>query len=262
VRSYALAARLASPAPRGMYLGIDSPTRSVRPVGGDPHVGIFGGHSHHTGEGADTGEYPQELESWVRRHFDVTQVLARWSAQDRVPEDDVPFIGHMPRSTAGIYLATGFKKWGFSTSAVAARIITDMVNGEANPWLEAFDARRAPTSVHAVGTAVGANAKVVGHFVGDRLRTLKPPDVEGLGEDEGRIVDYRGQKAAAYRDPEGVLHVRSARCTHMGCLVAWNRAERSWDCPCHGSRFSPDGPVLEGPATLGLEALDPVDEPT
>jgi Rieske Fe-S protein len=167
----------------------------------------------------------------------------------------------MPRSAEGIYLATGFKKWGLSTSAVAARIVTDLVEGVENPWLETFDARRGPTSAHAVGSAVGANAKVVGHFVGDRLRTLTQPAIEDLPEDEGRIVEHCGQKAAAYRDPQGMLHVRSARCTHMGCLVAWNRAERSWDCPCHGSRFAPDGTVLDGPATLGLEALDQADEP-
>jgi glycine/D-amino acid oxidase-like deaminating enzyme/nitrite reductase/ring-hydroxylating ferredoxin subunit len=252
VRSYALAARLSSPLPEGMYLGIDSPTRSVRRVGGEPHVGIFGGPSHQTGEGGDTSEFVEELEAWTRLHFDVKAVLARWSAQDRVPEDDVPFIGPMPGSAEGIYLATGYRKWGFTTSAVAARMITDLISGRLSPWTEVFDSRRAPTSAKAVGSAVEANAKVVAHFVGDRLKTMRRPPIEDLAVGEGRIVDHDGTKVAAFRHEDGTLSVVNARCTHMGCLVAWNSAETSWDCPCHGSRFAPDGAVIDGPATIPL----------
>jgi nitrite reductase/ring-hydroxylating ferredoxin subunit len=257
-RSYALAARLREPVPDGMYLGVDSPSRSVRHVGGDPHVGIFGGPSHQTGEAGDTRQHLEELEGWVRSTFPVEEVLAGWSAQDRVPDDGVPFIGRMPGSGPGVYVATGFKKWGLTSSAVAAAVISELIDGHVGGWLEVFDAGRAPTSAQAVRSDVGANAKVVGHFVGDRLRTIRPPTASALGPGEGGVVDHEGVKVAAYRDESGELSVVSARCTHMGCLVAWNQAERSWDCPCHGSRFSTDGSVIDGPATVGLPA--PVSE--
>lgn len=253
-RSYSLAARLREPLADGMYLGVDSPARSVRHAGGRPEVGIFGGPSHQTGEGEDTTEHAAELERWVRSTFAIDEVLAAWSAQDRIPDDGVPFIGRMPGSSAGIHVATGFKKWGLSTAAVAGAIISQLIDGHVDGWLEVFDAGRAPSSATAVRSDVAANAKVVGHFVGDRLRTLRPPTTSTLAPGEGGVVDHEGTKVAAYRDESGELTVRSARCTHMGCLVAWNRSERSWDCPCHGSRFGVDGAVIEGPATVGLEA--------
>ena len=261
VRSYALAARLHEPLPDGMYLGVDSPTRSIRHVGGEPSVGIFGGPSHQTGEGGDAAEHLAELERWVRAAFPVEAVLEGWSAQDRMPDDGVPFIGRMPGSGAGVHVATGFKKWGLSHSAVAGSIISELIDGHIGPWLEVFDAGRAPTSAAAVRSDVSANAKVVGHFVGDRLRSLRPPTAETLAPGEGGLVDHDGTKVAAYRDASGELTIRSARCPHMGCLVAWNSAERSWDCPCHGSRFGTDGSVLDGPSTVGLPPPEPAPEP-
>jgi glycine/D-amino acid oxidase-like deaminating enzyme/nitrite reductase/ring-hydroxylating ferredoxin subunit len=251
-RSYALAARLRVPAPEGMYLSIDSPSRSVRRVTDDPHVGIFGGPGHQTGEGGDTVEMHEELERWVRRHFEVDAVLHRWSAQDRMPLDDVPFIGPMPRSAPGVFVATGFKKWGFTNAAVAARVLSDLIAGDPNSWAEVFDSRRAPSSKRAITSAVTANAKVVGHFVGDRIRSARPRSIDDLGPGAGGIVDRGGTKVAAYRDDAGRIETVSARCPHMGCLVAWNSAERSWDCPCHGSRFATDGAVIDGPATKPL----------
>ena len=259
-RSYALAARLSGPVPDGMYLGIDSPTRSIRHVGGDPEVGIFGGPSHQTGEGGATTEHHVELERWVRATFPVQEVLATWSAQDRVPDDGVPFIGRMPGSSPGVYVATGFKKWGLTHAAVAGAIISQLIDGHVDGWLEVFDAGRGPSSAQAVRSDVGAGAKGVGHFVGDRLRTIRPPTASALGPGEGGVVDHEGTKVAAYRDESGELTVISARCTHMGCLVAWNQAERSWDCPCHGSRFGTDGAVIDGPATVGLEVPETVGE--
>lgn len=258
VRSYALAATLRAPVPEGLYLSIDQPSRSVRPVSAGSTTGIFGGESHRVGEGGDTRRFLRSLETWVREEFDVVAIEQRWSAQDFTTADGVPYIGRMPATGDGLYVATGFKKWGFSTAAVAGRIIADLVAGRDNPWAETFDARRIPHDLKALGETTKGNAKVATHFVGDRIRHGRPGQADVLDPGEAAIVAVDGgRKAAAYRDDDGELHVRSATCTHLGCLVAWNAAERSWDCPCHGSRFDVDGAVITGPAVRGLARIDP-----
>ena len=261
VRSYALAATLRHPVPDGLFLGIDTPTRSLRPVASGSTTGVFGGASHRVGEGGDTRLVLQSVERWVRGSFDVESVGSRWSAQDYTTPDDVPFIGRMPASPDGVYVATGFKKWGFTTAAVAGRIIADLIGGRDAPWSSTFDARRIPHDLHALGETARGNASVATHFVGDRIRTARAEGIEELAVGEGAIVRVGDTKVAAYRDERGETHVRSARCTHLGCLVAWNPAERSWDCPCHGSRFAVDGSVITGPATRALDDVDVSDAP-
>ena len=218
IRSYALALRVRGAVPQGMYIGIDSPARSVRPLTfDDGEVGlIVGGNSHRVGEEPDTEGCYADLERWARATFDVDTVEARWSAQDYVPLDNVPYIGRSPRRQR-TFVATGFRKWGMTTAFVAAAIISDAITGRESPWAEVFDATR----VDPIGSAkefVKANAHIVKPFV------------------EGKVT--RTEKV----------------CTHLGCIVRWNEAEQSWDCPCHGSRFAASGEVLEGPATAPLPA--------
>lgn len=260
VRSYALAATLSSPVPSGMFLSIDEPARSVRPAEQGSQVGIFGGGSHRVGEGGDTRRFHESLEEWTRANFDVTSVDARWSAQDYVPTDDVPFIGAMPRSPEGVFVATGFKKWGFTAAAVAGRLIPAIADGRRHQWAHVFDPGRRALDVQGAAELVRSNTKVAVHFLGDRLSTMRPPALDSLLPGDGAIVDDHGEKLAGYRDDRGVLHVVPARCTHLGCLVAWNSAERSWDCPCHGSRFDVDGAVITGPAVRGLNEPHPSSE--
>jgi glycine/D-amino acid oxidase-like deaminating enzyme len=212
VRSYAMAVRIDGGPPSGMYLGVDSPTRSFRPLTfDDGEVGlVVGGNGHRVGEEDDTPGQYQELEAWARATFAVRTVEARWSAQDYVPVDHVPYIGRSPRRRHTL-VATGFQKWGMTTAFVAGSILADAITGRENPWSEVFDASRADVAESAK-EFVTTNAHILKPFVQGHLR-------------------------------------RTRRCTHLGCLVTWNEAERSWDCPCHGSRFAEDGAVLEGPAT-------------
>ena len=252
VRSYSLVATLRQPVPEVMSLSIDDPSRSMRPLEVGSDVGVFGGGSHRVGEGGDTRRFHASLEEWVRENFDVRSIDARWSAQDYEPTDGVPFIGRMPHAPEGVFVATAFKKWGFTTAAVAGRIVSDLVEGRDNPWSTTFDATCAAIDLEGAGELVQSNTKVAVHFVGDRLSTVRPKKVEALEPGDGAIVEVDGEKLAAHRDDTGSVHLVSARCTHLGCLVAWNSAERSWDCPCHGSRFDCDGAVLTGPATLDL----------
>jgi Rieske Fe-S protein len=236
-----------------MYLSADSPTRSVRPARGGTAV-ILGGEGHQTGEDDDTTERYEALEAWSRERFPIAEITHRWSAQDPVPVDGLPFIGPLVPGQDRVLVATGFKKWGMTNATVAAMILSDRIRGAENRWASTFD----PTRVKARASLkdlVTANLKVAGHFVGDRLATLKRGSADELAAGEAAIVDVEGKKAAAYRDEGGVLHAVSATCTHLGCQVAFNTAERTWDCPCHGSRFDVDGKVVQGPAVRDLRPI-------
>jgi Rieske Fe-S protein len=174
-----------------------------------------------------------------------------WSTQDYLSVDKVPFVGRLTRRSRHVWVATGFGKWGMTNGTVAATILTDLVLGRENPWLELFDAKRlAPRA--AARKFVSENANVARHFVGDRLR---PPggSLEALAPGEGTVVRRGARLVAVSRGDDGDLHAVSAVCTHLGCIVAWNPAERSWDCPCHGSRFTASGAVIQGPAVDDLE---------
>lgn len=252
-RSYVVGARVAEHV-SGMYLSVDSPTRSVRSAYGGEWL-VLGGASHKTGQAGRTGDYYDDLEGWARERFTVQELGFRWAAQDYLPVDHVPYVGRMARGGERLWVATGFQKWGFTNSASAARIISDGIAGRDNPWAGLFDARRRDV-VASASEFVKENANVAGRLVGDRMANLLPPSAERLAPGEAGIVRQDGETVAAYRDEAGALHAVSPACTHMGCLVSFNDAERTWDCPCHGSRFGLDGRVLQGPATDPLEHKD------
>jgi glycine/D-amino acid oxidase-like deaminating enzyme/nitrite reductase/ring-hydroxylating ferredoxin subunit len=252
-RSYGLGILLDGEPPQGMYLSTESPAHTVRshPTA-DGEMLIAGGESHKVGQGGDTAARVQRLEAWARARFDVRSIEYRWSTQDNMPVDGVPYIGRMLPFQRGIWVATGFMKWGLTNGTAAALILADLIGGRDNPWASLFDAARIKPLASA-GEFVKENVNVGRHFVGDHLAS---PDVRSLDDvprGEGRLVRDGTKKVAAYRHDDGGLHVVSAVCTHLGCQVAWNSAERSWDCPCHGSRFGWDGSVLQGPAVKALE---------
>lgn len=251
-RSYAMTVTLNGPAPQGMYLSADSPTRSVRPVVAGGRDAVLGGEGHKVGHDPDTRERYAALERWAGERFDVAEITYRWSAHDYVPADSVPYIGRAGPLSKRLYVATGFKKWGMTTAAVAAMILRDRIGGRDNPWAKLFDSTRLDVKGE-VKSVITENVGVAKRFVGDRLRARSAPPAAELAPGEGAIAELDGDRIAAFRDDDGRLHAVSARCTHLGCLVAWNTAERSWDCPCHGSRFDPDGNVLQGPAVKPLE---------
>ena len=255
-RSYGIAVRLAEPPPEGMHITVDSPTRSTRPWRGAENGMVVVGESHKTGHGENLQEHYAALESWAREHFGVVEVTHRWSAQDYQPVDELPYVGRCPR-TERTYVGTGFMKWGLSNGTAAGAMIADLIAGREPAWLPAFDATRAGLSdTDAVKEALKENAEVGKRFVADRLGRLRSEDVAALAPGEGGIVHVGDKAVAAFRDDDGTVHAVSPTCTHLGCTVAWNDAERSWDCPCHGSRFSVEGTVLAGPAVRPLDAYD------
>jgi glycine/D-amino acid oxidase-like deaminating enzyme/nitrite reductase/ring-hydroxylating ferredoxin subunit len=250
-RSYALASAVSGETVSGMYLSVDDPTRSVRPhrTGGTTYL-IVGGDEHKTGQDTETDAHYASIETWARDRFGIGDVAWSWSAQDYIPADNVPYIGRLRPGSDRLLVATGLKKWGMTGGTVAGMLLRDLVTGQANPWEAVFDATRIRPTISAPAL-IRENLDVAKQFVAGRL----PGGTSAgeLGLDAGAVLDHGGGKVAVYRAPDGTYHAHSARCTHMGCIVAFNAAERSWDCPCHGSRFGTDGRVLEGPAEADLE---------
>ncbi len=251
-RSYVLTADAEAP-PEAMFLSIGSTTRSIR---SQPHDGrellMVGGEGHHVGSSESEPERYERLAEFARMHWAVDGIEHRWSAQDFIPADGVPFVGPLHPFNKRIWIATGLNKWGLSGGTVAARLIADGIAGE-----EETDASKLFSSLRVSlrGQAqklISENSKVGLHMVGDRLRDRPTRALAELEPGEGGIVSGPSGKVAGYRDRDGGLHAVSTRCTHLGCQVRFNSAEESWDCPCHGSRFGIDGELLDGPAVHPL----------
>ena len=253
-RSYVVAAPHEGPAATGgMYLSTESRAHSIRvhELDGQPWL-LVGGESHKTGHGDAAARY-RSLEAWARERFGMEPML-RWATQDQMPVDGVPFIGPVDPVSKNVYVATGFRKWGLAMGIAAGELLASLVDGVDHPWAGLFDTSRIRPRAGAASFAK-ENVDVGLRFFGDRL--TKRANVGSIERGEGRVVGAGLGQRAVYRDEEGTLHALSARCTHLGCIVNWNSAERTWDCPCHGSRFGARGEVIMGPAVNPLEPQDP-----
>ncbi|MFE2755698.1 FAD-dependent oxidoreductase [Actinosynnema sp. NPDC059335] len=251
MRSYCVAATLRSGTPpTGLAISAGSLSWSLSRSG---DLLIVCGRGHPTG--SSPGEPYEELATFAREHWDVAEVTHRWSAQDPTAYDNLPMIGPYTPGSTTLYGATGYMKWGLSNGTLAAELLTDLVVGRENPLAARFSPHR--LTLGATPKLAKLNAKVAADLVGDRLKSAEVDSVADVPVGEARVVRDGTGKAGVYRDEAGVAHGVSLRCTHLGCLVRFNAAERSWDCPCHGSRFDVDGSVLEGPATRPLPRRDP-----
>ncbi len=253
-RSYVVAVKSTNHFPGGMYLSSETPTRSIRstPMGKE-NLLLLGGEGHKTGQGINTMEHYDALARFGQEHFASNEIQYRWSAQDLYTLDKVPYIGRITEGRDNIFVATGFRKWGMTNSTNAALIIADLILKGSHPYEDLFSPSRfkADPSIKA---GIDHNLTVAKEFIKGKIEFLgKLPEEVDIGE--GTHVNVNGKKACAYRDSQGVLHLIDATCTHMGCEVEWNDGENTWDCPCHGSRYSVDGDVIEGPALNPLKKL-------
>ena len=257
-RSYVLTARVRGDLPEAMLHAAAPPMYSIRsvPVGGQELLMVLG-QSHHVGSSKARPERYEKVAEFARRHWEVDSFEHRWSAQDYTPDDGVPYIGRVTPRSQSVYVATGFKKWGMTGGTLAAMLITDAIAGRQSPWAPLFASNRIKPLAEGP-RFLGENTRIGLRFVGDRILARGSRDINDLAPGEGAIVSSQGEKVAGFRSADGGLHAVSTRCTHLGCQVAWNAAESTWDCPCHGSRFAPDGQILNGPATKALEPR-PVD---
>jgi glycine/D-amino acid oxidase-like deaminating enzyme/nitrite reductase/ring-hydroxylating ferredoxin subunit len=254
-KSYAIAARVDNDgAPRGMYISVDQPTRSIRstPAEGGGRMLIVGGEGHKPGDDPNTKARYEKLEAFMQERFGVAAAEYHWSTHDYMPVDRLPYIGRLRRGDERVYVATGFAKWGLTKATIAAGVISDAILGRANEWAELYDSTRLDARRSAKRFAK-ENAAVGLHFFRDRLQLpAGREEVERLAPGEGTVARVGAKQYAVHRDDAGELHVLSARCTHLGCIVGWNNADRAWECPCHGSRFAADGTLVQGPATADL----------
>lgn len=252
LKSYAIAAPIAEDeAPRGMYISIDEPTRSVRSTPGDGRrILIVGGEGHRPGTERDTVAY-RKLEDFMQERFGLGAPEWHWSTHDYVPLDRLPYIGPLRRGDDRLLVATGFAKWGMTKGTLAAGILADTILERPNEHADLYDAHR--LNLRSARSFAKENGRVGLAFLRDRLRSREGRvAIDALAPGEGTIARVGRKQVAAYRDDEGRLHVLSARCTHLGCIVGWNAADRAWECPCHGSRFAGDGALVQGPATADL----------
>jgi len=231
--------------------------RVVRNIDGG-EVLIVGGEDHKTGQEDEPAARFSRLTEWARNHFEgLGEVKYRWSGQVMEPIDGLAFIGRNP-GDRNVYVVTGDSGNGMTHGTLGALIIKDLIDGHANPWAELYDPAR--KNLQAAGSFIDENANVLGHLVKDWIGGGAVKERREIAMGSGAIVRDGLSLLAVYRDNDGRYHELSAACTHLGCVVQWNGVEKSWDCPCHGSRFAPDGVVLNGPAAKPLERHDTGDD--
>ncbi|WP_461155656.1 FAD-dependent oxidoreductase [Saccharopolyspora tripterygii] len=251
-RSYCVAARLGEEPPRGLSITAGEPTRSLRSRGDQL---VVCGAGHEAGKPAGGDEPYSHLEDFAREHWSVAEITHRWSAQDLVPTDRFPMVGRYRPRSSRLFVATGFMKWGLTGGTFAGKVIADLLNAEENPWAEALSPSR--SSPGSWPRMAKHNLSAGADFVTDRVSPATASDVRELTAGTAAVIRDGSERTGVYCDEDGLLHCVSMRCTHLGCLVRFNEAETTWDCPCHGSRFAVDGSVLEGPAVDPLPAKPP-----
>jgi glycine/D-amino acid oxidase-like deaminating enzyme/nitrite reductase/ring-hydroxylating ferredoxin subunit len=240
--------------PAGMYVTPEEGTRSVRTAayGEGRRLLIVTGEKFKPGT-TGVADRLANLIRWTRERFGVDRIAYTWAAQDNSTTDQVPYVGRLHPGAGHAWVATGFNAWGMTNGVMAGQLLSARIGGAEPPWTQLYDPRR----LHPLTEAkpfIKANLDVARRFIGDRVRPTTYADSPvDLAPGRGAVIRIDGDRRAVYRDAAGGLRAVSARCTHLGCIVAFNDAEKSWDCPCHGSRFGTDGRVLNGPATAPLE---------
>ncbi len=216
---------------------------------------IVGAEDHKTGHVENTNECFLKLEAYLRKYFDVDEVVNKWSSQYFEPADTLPYIGHLPGHAGNILVASGYGGNGITYSHAAAVTLRDIVSNKDNPLIKLFDPNRIKPVAGFV-SFISHNADVAKQFIGKWFEHEKLKELADLAAGEGKVVKYEGETIALYKDENGGLHALNPVCTHMKCSVAFNTAEQTWDCPCHGARYNTNGFVVSGPASMGLENIE------
>jgi glycine/D-amino acid oxidase-like deaminating enzyme/nitrite reductase/ring-hydroxylating ferredoxin subunit len=250
LRSYVLGVRLRDQEPPdGLFFDTADPYNYTRR---QEDILLVGGKDHKTGHG-DPEESYRALEEYVQQRWSVESIDYRWSAQFYEPPDGLPLIGQALTSSR-VFVATGYSGTGMIFGTIGGMLLADLALERENDWAEIY--RTSRIKPLAGGPHIARlNLEVARDFVKDRLTTHRVEDLSEVPVGEGQVVRLGGEKVAVYREESGKVHAVSPVCTHAGCLVHWNPSEKTWDCPCHGGRYSPDGQVLEGPPVKGLEPV-------
>lgn len=250
-KSYVVAVNTNSKSLNGMYLSLDEPTTSFRTA---DNMLLVGGSGHKTGaNNIDLDNSYLNIENYIKSLYPKAEIKYTWSTQDCVSLDKIPYIGRFSSLFENMYVATGYKKWGITTSYVAAKIISDKILGKENNYASIYSATR----FHPI-----KNRKEFGNILKQSvyslaINKLKKPklDFSQIQNNCGGIVNYNGSKIGLYKDNNGKLYAIKPYCTHLGCELSWNNLEKTWDCPCHGSRYDYTGKVITEPTTKNLETI-------
>ena len=244
----------------GMYLSYEEPSRTIRfqPLSAEKQILIVGGEQHKTGHSDHEFIHYQALSSFMSETFDVNHVQWRWSAQDYVTVDGLPFAGSITSGRNKIFIATGFGKWGMTGTTAAAMIIYDLITKGKCEIGSAFDPFRYNIKAAAKDFVV-ENSKTAASLISGKLKMLPPiseQDIAHLQKGEGKAFSSHLNKIGVYKSEDGELYVVDLTCPHQRCELRWNSAEKTWDCPCHASRFNYKGELIEGPSHMNLKLID------
>jgi glycine/D-amino acid oxidase-like deaminating enzyme/nitrite reductase/ring-hydroxylating ferredoxin subunit len=257
-RSYAMAVTLANEGqyPEALAYNMYDPYYYYRTqeVAGKRYL-IVGGEDHKTAHEENTEACFDRLEAHVRRHYDVAEIAFKWSSQYFEPSDGLAYIGLNPGTHDNILVASGFSGNGITYSHIAAITLSQMILNHNSEYARLFNPRRVKP-IAGFTEFVKENVDVVKEFFSKRFSQQQLSELAGLAPGDAQVVKWEGESIALYKDERGKLYAVDPICPHAKCAVGWNRAEKSWDCPCHGSRFAPDGTLLTGPARKGLEPID------
>lgn len=252
-KEYVIAARTNEPPFEGMYINNNDPTYSLRYQFSDKeNLLILAGGNHRVGEKDDENESYNELERFLNSNFKNPQIVSKWSTQDCMTYDKIPYIGRYTDSIDNLYVATGFKKWGMSHSGAAALILKNKILCIEDDYSGIFNPSRF-TPVQSSKEFVSSVKSIALGFLNRLEEDLE--ELSKVNPGEGKIVDYDGKKVGVYRNEAGEYFCINPVCSHLKCALAFNEAEKTWDCPCHGSRFDIKGNILEGPAVLPIDKI-------
>jgi Rieske Fe-S protein len=232
-------------------LANDIATREKADDQGLADILIVGGEDHKTGQENDGADRFSRLEAWARERFHaMREVQFRWSGQVMEPIDGLAFIGHNPLDHENVFIATGDSGMGMTHGTIAGILLTDLIMGRDNPWGSLYDPAR--KTLRAGIEFVKETSNMASQY-SDWMTSGDVSSADEIAADSGAVLRRGLKKISIYRDQQGTLHEMSAVCPHLGCIVAWNSSEHTWDCPCHGSRFDAYGRVINGPANRDLQ---------
>ncbi|MDY0393382.1 FAD-dependent oxidoreductase [Virgibacillus halophilus] len=240
--SYALAFKADQEYPDGMYINADTPSRTFRKMtnGSDDYL-LVGGQSHTIGDEHSEMERYEDIRQFAEKTFGTSDAIFRWSSHDLITSDRVPYIGQLHPQKSNMYTATGFSKWGLANAVTGAQLLKDLIANQENPYSGLYYPRRDIPDIR-------ENVPEQKNMEEELAEAQTAATVENLTRQQATVIEKDDKKIGIYKDDDGALHHLDLACTHLGCDLNWNDGDQTWDCPCHGSRFTATGEVLEGPA--------------
>lgn len=255
-QEHIITADVAGEPPEDLYFSAGSQSHSFRPIPTDDgQMLLVEGRRHPTGLGGDTMELTRKIQSYATSHFPVEDIRYRWSAQDYMTIDRVPYIGTTSPFSESVYVVTGFGAWSMTHGTVAGLLLRDLISGQDNEWEALYNPNRVPP-VKSLKRLPMAGKKMMKQFVRGKRSPEARSRVPNLASGEGEVVDLDDEMLGVYRDDAGEWRAVAGTCPYSGCVLTWNGAGESWDCPCDGSRFTIDGTVFDGPAQDDLARRD------